>query len=880
MVSPESVINKNLENDHVTFVFPSETVAEAMLHKIAAKSARRVIPKDRFVSWDRFKEMTFRYPQNASAVNNFYRSLFCAGLLAENSRRSFLFSLILPEHARESLNALSYFKNNLPLLARIRENYLSSQSSAPFINRMKLADLLLLNGRYHDFLDGLSLYEPDSEVPVFQPQDAGECITEKTESKEYYIFYPEVISDFKPVTSMLSSDKSVHLYLAQEMQKIDGRIMVFENSIQELRWLVTRIDKALDEGVDPADIAITIAGHESYLTFLETEAMLHDIPLQIKIGKPILSYPGVNLFEHMQHVVDYMFGVRDLQILFSNRSIPWKKSELLLKLVEFGFAHNCIQNYQYGNMRKDIWDSHLDRLKNNDNKQEYPYAELQDLYHSLRRHLTAVVQAVSFRSLKDAVHACCTEMIDMSGFGEWEQKYFQFALSILDETVLYANRVSLDQDIKPFSIWLSILREKTYVKPAAKRGITVYAYKVSAGIMPRLHFIVNASHTGTTVVSRAFPFMTSKEESMMPDTVNDYSEAIINLYEHSGEQVYFSYSRKGFDDTHLAPQTFIRRGNVIEAAGQSEVEELSRGLAERRIWASGKPDMKGGITSIQRDGFKAAIVTALAGKKNDFTKKTIGETRITEIINSVLRDESGMLHINATGLGLFLTCRFKYFMERVIVPAEMSLESDFQNDIEYGNIIHHVFEIFYQGLINNKEVFHGRNKEHYKEIFSACISVAAAYWEMRKSLPPFPIWEIWKNQLHAGFTAFCELESMRHEKYTVEGVEEKLQYQIPGRDVLADGKIDLMIHDEDGLCIVDYKKKKVPGRESAENIRKNPQSLQMPFYLFLAENNRLDVHTASFYSFFEIKYHDFIMKEAKNPEEQQLWLEKWFTALE
>lgn len=86
-----------------------------------------------------------------------------------------------------------------------------------------------------------------------------------------------------------------------------------------------------------------------------------------------------------------------------------------------------------------------------------------------------------------------------------------------------------------------------------------------------------------------------------------------------------------------------------------------------------------------------------------------------------------------------------------------------------------------------------------------------------------------------------------------QGCEIQLQVLLSDIDSVLVGKIDRINHNPTGYTVVDYKKKHVP--KKADIFCDEPESMQMPIYIYLMNENNLPVSRAAFYSFENGRYH-------------------------
>ncbi|MCK5674369.1 MAG: hypothetical protein KAH95_13395, partial [Spirochaetales bacterium] len=200
----EDIIISNLSNQNSSFVFPSELVAAYWMRKAVSPGSKAVLSR-RFLSWDKFKEKTFSLNMNLSPVNNHMRTLFASSLLEENKKKGKLFKgLIKPEH---STGSNAFLKGLTSILTEVKSFREDAALQNIILSQGVREDLDFLYNTYTGFLTKQELFEPSWIKPDIN--DIGE---------EYFLFFPEVIADYKEFSADLEKSSVVNIVLIENKE--------------------------------------------------------------------------------------------------------------------------------------------------------------------------------------------------------------------------------------------------------------------------------------------------------------------------------------------------------------------------------------------------------------------------------------------------------------------------------------------------------------------------------------------------------------------------------------------------------------------------------------------------------------------------------------
>ena len=158
MHDPRAILEAALLSDNgldATYVFPSEVVRAHWAERYLAISGKTAARSDRFIAWDRFRDLFLLNAPGGRAVDDLDRLLYAADLLARNAVAAsegspLLFDRPRPEFAQAPGAFLQAIKAVLPALGRIER--VEGDDT-------RLRDLRFIEADYREFLERQGLYE-------------------------------------------------------------------------------------------------------------------------------------------------------------------------------------------------------------------------------------------------------------------------------------------------------------------------------------------------------------------------------------------------------------------------------------------------------------------------------------------------------------------------------------------------------------------------------------------------------------------------------------------------------------------------------------------------------------------------------------------------
>jgi hypothetical protein len=837
-------IRDRLDDPNTCFVFPSELTARFWCKRALHFSNRRSIPTNRFLSWDQFKESCFIYDSPGRPVNRAIRLLFLYRRLEQNRRKPYLLQLILPQYAGEPRIFLESLQRLLPVLHRIP----AIRSRWPRFSRDKLKDLEDLYASYQAFLSRSQLYEPNYEQPRFSPED-----------RSYILFFPELIEDYGEFADLLSN-RIEQIPVPSDIRP-GTSVRVFQTLPEEIRAAIRQTAALLDGGADAEQIILTAGQLGELEPLLRREAELFSLPLQFHLGKPLSEFPQVVILHKAYTAVESSFSLNTMKALLLCRSIPWKQEKLCRALIRLALDGRIVGNTP----ATDNWASSIESSRKKGNPRRLPLSRVSGFYATLKHQLLRIAAANTFSELKSCLVSFTADFFDLNRLHEEEVKIFQFAMDTFDEleradelvTGGEAEMAGAGMDAQGrqrpvFPIWWTYLAQRLYVPGRYGAGISVYPFRVSEGMEPEHHIVINASQTATSHTIRRYPFLKLHEEQNTPEVQRELAPAHLRLYSHSGKNVLFSYARRDYQRSNLPPPLFLAQDiPIVETPSADPADAYD---LERKAWIEGSSFP---LQEIQKSGYEAAAAGALGKKEIDAAGQNLKDRRLIQVLAQRLHEDEGRFRISATALELFSLCPFQFLWERLLRLSGEEYEPSMIDPIEFGSLLHRGLDLFFAWVQSEDSDPSGAlsadRRDQYRRRLRRIVSKICSDFRRRNPTLLAPIAAEIKRRVEELFLAFLDVELEVMDEERIEGTEVHLRAVVPQIDTVLVGTIDRMSRNPSGYTLIDYKKKHVPTR--GDLFSRQAVSLQMPFYIHLLEQNGRAVTRAAYYSFENKRYH-------------------------
>ncbi|MDR1505498.1 MAG: PD-(D/E)XK nuclease family protein [Treponema sp.] len=848
VVSVYDVILREIKDNNVYFVFPSETAAALWARKICAPgSGVRSVALDRFLAWDRFKESVIRAElRDKKPVSALLRKIFAHSLVRDNFSAPFLRVVIPPDYAENGEAFVRFIASVLPSLDSWEK---SPGTDSPDGDDR---DFFEIKTRYGSFLRRHDLFEPSWEKPPF-----------KGGSRRYIIFFPETLEDFPEYEKSLSCPQVVFIHPESAgVPENPPELRFFTSAREEIREAVITIRELHEKsGVPYSDMAVSLPGFDHIAPYLVRELSLADIPHVLRAGKGLGSYGAGRLFSLIRECEGSSFSFDSLKALVLNAFIPWKDPGLNRDLVRFGINNHCVSPFTDKTRGTvDVWE---EAFKNAGG------VELKNHYRLLRRRIHDLSKADRFAKIRERYFAF-RELLDME---KCSPENDAALARCVEELSVLADIEEEYPDLAcgdPFGFFVSHLAEKNYVPDREGGGINIYDYPVAAGAPFAGNFVLNASQAALTIQYSPLRFLRQDKRMRLGLEDRDVSAAVIRSFQAGitgSSFLSFSAAEKSFSGWAIPHSFFVSRNS---SAGED------RFLAEKAWWFAGggaAVSFPEKLFSIQKKGFKnwstllgmsAAAeasgenFTYLEGKAGRETGKILRE-RIAARKTAPRPDgapaDSTAFSVSATDMTDFFSCSVFWLYKHVFDLERTPIDAAMLDDASLGTIHHKILQCLFEKIREEDGSFTEARLDQYCRWTGELSGEVFRSDRDFKGLLAYPLLDSLASAAARRICFLLRSEAKYFSGFAVDALEENFSF-VKG-PLRFTGKIDrVSLYPLQGAAggtsdavIIDYKTSKIPLQTECileDGVLKN---FQMPMYILLyEEKTKRNVSGAYFFS--------------------------------
>lgn len=825
-----------LEHPVEHYIFPSEIVAsfwrKEILRREPPGSGVSALRTDRYLSWDKFKEIRFSVERKEKPANKLIRSLFAADILSENGSPAtgpVFRALINPDFLENSASFLSYIVSILPGLS------VAESLDPQTVDKELYQDLHYLLGRYNSFLNENGLFEPGYErLPVSAVTD------------DAVLFFPEVLDDFHEYSSIIEQSESIKLvrhstYRARE----ETNLLLFDNQLYEIRWVLNQVEQLLEEGTEPDRIAIT-AATEDTADFLFREGALRGIPLLRRRGRNLLDYAPGRLFTLLQECYETDYSLDSLKRLLLHHGYPWQTPQLGRRLIRFGIENHCISNFSVDRHRHNIWIQNLERLG---------MRSLLGFFKTLSASISAIINAPDYKELRKRINGFISRFIDNDRWQGDGLRVLQRCFNVLDDLDDASARITGITSPPPFTMFINALKDELYVPVIRNEGVPVYPYRVAAGIYPEHHFVAGTTQAGTEITISGYPFLREDQKSRNGLNDIDLTDQFLSLYEFSGREVSLTCSKESLKGRELVPGYFVLNNNIEERA-----REYDRFIHERLLWGGKAPKQNGNepeeslqtiyqntIYPLQYEGFTSISTTGFGEKSDDFTAVRIPSPELADRLASNRRNDNGVLSLGHSDIADYQNCGFHYLLAHLLELEEMNYELAYFDPLLAGTFTHTVAYRLFQKIKKAHGRFRTDKIDEYRAFLEEVLNGVVRRWEKEETIFFPPVWAGFIDTVRRMVDRLLGEEAETFPEFDISELERSESLAVNENTVLLKGRIDRLSQTDNGTAVIDYKRTLRLTRKDCIGNDTLPVTYQLPFYAYLLENNGIPVSSCSYY---------------------------------
>lgn len=884
------ILKENLQNDQVFFIFPSEITAKTWAEKSLFLSNQKAIQSNRFLAWDSFKGTAIRSEkQNKKSIPGLLRKLFVENLL-EDSNNPFFKVLIPQEWAKIAPSFTSWITSLLPQLNNFKESIGYNENKKSLENQdEENQDLLKLEKTYSDFLEKNGLFEPAWEKPPFHD-----------DGKTYFVFFPDILSDYDKYINILKAANNVKLVNTPPKSEFLDKVslIAYNNSREEIRKTALFIESLLEKDYEYNEIAIHVPEIEEIAAYLCRELTNRNIPYQLRSGKALSLYEAGSLFSAMQKIKLERFSFNSLKQLLLNTYLPWKEniSELIHRLLNFGMEYNCFCGYEKNKEWIDSWEEAF--------KDAYDEV-LITFYRSLKKSIEQFSSSKSFSALRKS-------------YFEFREKFFDMKTCTIESNVILSrcisellNCIDIEESYKdiivknPLSFFCSHLENTEYLGQQEKTGVHIFPYKVAVATPFRQHILINAGQKQVSVLYQPLQFLlkTKREKLGIEDT--NVSEKYLSLYSMGNLRCSFSektFSRYALPHTdfkkiHIGNKTsdnkniiaeeefftindsYTLEKNFFSFLQESNIHNHSQFFQNITANEKEKNAFPPLLYKTQKQSFSYWIKAKTQNPKHFYNEKNPGsfsleQKSFEDFFNTVVDKDTKLLKISATNLNTFFFCPMFFLLKRYYKLKKESYETELLAAVFLGQIYHAILEEFFLYYKNSNECLpsplteddpQNNTQEPYLIVLDT--SFQKIINGFPKSVFPRQIIPNLSREVFLNQAAAFKTKLQAFLKYFLsyfhgsKVLETEAWHESAEKTHILVGKIDLVLKtSNDEIWIIDFKTGKTPNLNNClVNEEGELSDFQLSFYTRLYEKTKsVQVQGAAFSSINENRIYPMI----------------------
>lgn len=827
----QDTLEEHIKDQSAFFVFPTQTAADLWADRTITTGSVRAVAMERFLAWDKFKGSSIKSQhQDKTSIPSAMRLFFAENIIALNKKNIFLKDLILPEYASTSSGFTSWIANFLPSL-KLWKTHFEASGAVP---DKEDEDLNNLYDLYSTFLNDNNFFDPAWENPPFTK-----------DGNHYYIFFPEILSDYSEYESILagSPEQITMIHIPEEIKNAEPAPLHFmENSRQEIRSIALSLRKIHEEKNIPwTEMAVSVPDMESYGPYIQRELELYQIPFVCRNATALSETGAGNLFTQIIDCYNSGFNFESVKKLILNNELPWKSEQAVYQLIDFGKQNNCVCSFDYENETVDVWKESFAQYENRGEEIAKTF------YNKLKAGVTSMVAAKKFADLRSAYFQFRNDFFDMEKCTEKSDRILSRCISELCILIDLEEKYNAQAE-SPLSFFANYIANVNYLEQTTCLGVQVLPYKLSSCAPFSYQVVVDSSQSGLSVIYKQFAFLREdkRKELLMGKEDPNATELFIKLYQMNSmdTEVLFTSASKTFTG-YAQGSSYL---SEIEFKNDEEFQELlSKDFyTDEKLWFCEETQtFPKKVSTIEINGLDF-WKNSQSKEEADISRSL--ETQLKKITESWLFQNDGKIRISSTNLKKFYKCPRAWAMDLVSNLDQQNNDAELMDHRILGNLYHKIFEKYCLSLKEkNKNLMVNQETrelpEEYKNIFTQTFEIA-----MQEEKNSFLATEILKTTKEALYKealyAVTEFSGIFNECAILDS-EKEYVFEDLEQNIYFNGRPDCLLMDPSSteVFLIDFK-----GFSSAipKNCVYNPEKpempdFQMPMYIHLLENGKKSI---------------------------------------
>ncbi|MCR4940197.1 MAG: PD-(D/E)XK nuclease family protein [Treponemataceae bacterium] len=847
----EKVLCEHIKEQESFFVFPTQMAADRWADRATLVTSVTAVAVERFKAWDSFKSESIRSShQDKRSVPAAMRRIFASSLIKENARKAFLSFIITEEYSKSAGPFLDWITKLLPELALWKRLFDSSGKVPDEEDR----DYLQLYDRYKAFLEKYGFFDPAWETPPFKP-----------DGNHYFIFFPEILSDYFVYEDILKSSPDITLVNLPEdlSEEKDGYnysleelpVLFFNNSRSELKYIASLLMELHEKKKLPwNEIAVSVPDLESYGAYVSRELSLYEIPHVIRNAKELSATGAGCLFSLIRQCASSGCDYKSLYNLLLDRELPWKDLKENRRLLEFGRENHCICNFEYKKEHVKVWEKSfadnfsLEEKNSSSGKKSY-VSFLRSYFRSLHSSIEALSQSSSFEKLRENYFAFRERFFDMTKCPARSDLILSRCIKELGglidlEKEYFSDPSSEYRPEDPFSFFTDYISGIQYLEQTERTGVQILPYKLASCAPFDCQIVVDTSQDAVSVVYEGLHFLQETKRRFLTkrDEIN-CSEKFLQLYmmnsiEHevcftAAEKTFTGYAQVSSCLSEKKPESAsFLDSNPYAAEKRWLLSSGGKSFPEKELFPKHIPEsMKSAFERwlcVQGGASPAETAADEATRSRSGVEESVSgvgtagiDVEATGAGGEAAVRGTEKISISKTSLSSFFFCPYSWLFEYGFKLKEQDDAATLMNSSAYGKLYHKIFELFMTRLKEKGLLLDidddGKIPGQYEDIMNTSIDEAIVSVDSWRNV--YENCYLSRELLNSNKKAITEIMmkalmsiSKTFKGCVVDEVEEVYSVQLKDKSYSINGRIDCLLRDpdKDRYFLVDYKTTKAP----------------------------------------------------------------------
>ncbi len=741
-------------------VFPSQVLADRWLEACLKEDGLIAIRRDRFISWDAYKDRWYRDSPAHPPVNRTERLVLAAAIISEQADA---LGTLFGEVSAGSL---------IRPVAALLPNALRTAAS-PVLADQRLA-LAALGAAWESRLSELDLSDPEAAPVSELPPAPSACLV-----------FPELLLDgpryFGTRDKALAHLPVVNLDRFPATPGSGRYYRHFHTDRDERYAALSLLRDELETGTVLSDLALSVSGLQQCREDLASAARLVGVPLVFRSGTALSgSLPG-RWLNSLIRAARSGFRAELVAELTGFATVPLRDGPALEA------AMNRVRKKGPISVPRPGQTAPLLLALGSDTAGRSALSRLMERSSALIRARDAV-------ELRGAWSSVLDRCVDGRSWGNADERALQRMNDLLNDLASAEGRLGITVS-DPLARWTDLLDQERYVPQSSQEGVPVFEYRVLAGAPLAVHVLIGADADAVKVQSSPYGILPPVLESVLADGIPNLTSSYLRGYGGT-RALHLSMARFRRGTASAVPAPLLKwgfptsPGAPFPAPDEADSHAVARTFATadgQQVGADGMQEVlarppDSGRSPVLNRGLRFAAERALQYRKADLADAPL-----------FLSSAEGLPPVSASALGRRIGCPFAWLVGSEFRASAAEAPS-LHPYMALGSAVHSAVAEFLPSVLEGSDPEDAAPaiRDHIRAYLSRELSVSEALLPLLAARATETARVLLSGVAEAWPGAVCA------------GIERVLEGAIAGLPIR--GRVDAMLQSADGrLVIVDFK---------------------------------------------------------------------------